>query len=160
LTGMQLNYYSICKRKLYIYSKGVSFESENEMVKMGKAIENMAYRDKNKNLQINNINVDFVDDCMLLSEVKKSDKMRGADTLQLKYYLYYLRKYYDTIIEYGVLRYPDLNKTEKVYLSKEDEQLFPIMMKEIDDIINSDICPPVINNKICKKCAYHDFCYI
>lgn len=160
LTGIHLNYFSICKRKLYIYSKGISFESESELVKMGKAVEDMTYQNKTKNLKINNINIDFIENRMILSEIKKSDKMKDSDRMQLKYYLYYLKKYHKTIVDYGILRYPIINKTERVYLNEEDEYNIPKILAEINEIISSDICPPVIESRICKKCAYHDFCYI
>lgn len=35
LSGLQINYYFICKTKLWLYSHGISLELESENVKLG-----------------------------------------------------------------------------------------------------------------------------
>jgi CRISPR/Cas system-associated exonuclease Cas4 (RecB family) len=35
-TGTQINYYFVCHRKLWLFSKDIRFEDENEYVQLGK----------------------------------------------------------------------------------------------------------------------------
>ena len=77
VTGMQVYYYYVCKRKLWYFSKGLTMESENENVKIGKIIDETSYKNMNKHILINNtINIDYISEHRLLHEVKKSKKNR------------------------------------------------------------------------------------
>jgi CRISPR-associated exonuclease Cas4 len=74
ISGVQLNYYFICKRKLYLFSKGITFEKENEDVKIGRLIEQSYYTREKKNRMVDAINIDginFEDDVLYEEEVVK-----------------------------------------------------------------------------------------
>ena len=56
--------------------------------------------------------------------------------------------------------YPLLKQSIIVELNDED---FPIIEKVLTDILDyaaSEQTPPKEETTICKKCAYHDLCYI
>ena len=38
LTGTEMNYYFVCERKLWLFSKGITMESESEAVAIGKVL--------------------------------------------------------------------------------------------------------------------------
>ena len=59
--GIKVNYYYICQRKLWLFSKGISFERYNDRVSQGKTVhENSYMREKNKEVEIDgNIKMDI-----------------------------------------------------------------------------------------------------
>ena len=63
-------------------------------------------------------------------------------------------------IEKGIIDYPEIRERREIYLSKEDERYLDGILLEIEEISNYEIPPKIINSKICKKCAYYEFCYI
>jgi CRISPR-associated exonuclease Cas4 len=60
----------------------------------------------------------------------------------------------------ALLEYPTLRQTTKVEMTNNDRQKIIEMEKEIERIIRSDDCPPVLHSKICKSCSYYDFCFV
>ena len=54
-TGTQINYYFVCHRKLWLFSKNISFEDENEYVQLGKLIDESSYKRNKKQIEIGNI---------------------------------------------------------------------------------------------------------
>ena len=90
IQGIKINYYFICKRKLWLFSKGITMEQENDRVMSGKIVHENSYkREKNREILVDNlirldiVNKDYVRD------IKISSKMESADKMQLYYYLYY-----------------------------------------------------------------------
>ena len=53
--GLQVAYYTVCKRKLWLFSHGISMESENENVKLGKLLHEDSYDRKAKDILIDRI---------------------------------------------------------------------------------------------------------
>lgn len=135
-------------------------EQCNEDVLIGKALDESAYGRNDKHINIDNvINIDYIKKDKVLHEIKKSKKIERASIMQVKYYLYYLKKKGVEGIT-GKIDYPLLKQTHEVYLDDND-------IKEIDDIISeihSIVCTskPVdsARKNICKSCAYYDLCYI
>lgn len=90
--GLHIQYYAVCKRKLWLYSRQISFETEHERVIEGSLLHENSYKRKEKELMVGDgakidvINSEFV------QETKLSSKMKDADELQLLYYLYMLKK--------------------------------------------------------------------
>ena len=48
----------------------------------------------------------------------------------------------------------------EVLLSNDDRTTLAYTVKTIATLVQSETCPARINSKICKRCAYYDFCYI
>ena len=90
--GVKINYYFICKRKLWLFDRKISMENQSDKVLMGKLLHEESYkRDKPKEVLIDNlISIDIVD-ISNIREIKYSDKMQTADKMQILYYLYYLK---------------------------------------------------------------------
>jgi len=62
LMGSQINYYFICKRKLWFFSRNIELEPESDLVKLGRLLhENRYKRKKMKEIQVDRIKVDFVE---------------------------------------------------------------------------------------------------
>lgn len=161
VSGVEFNYYFICKRKLFLFSKGITFEKENEDVKIGKQIEEAHYSRERKNKGVEIINIDAINfKAQAIYEIKKSDKNKESDIWQIKYYMYYLKKAKGIHIEEGILRYPKEHKVEKVVLTRQDILTIENIIAKIEDIKNQREMPSKIYAKICKKCSYYEFCYV
>lgn len=158
ITGVKVNYYHVCKTKLWLFSHNINLEKENDSVAIGKMLHEDRYKKNLKNVTIGGISIDFVKAGKKLEihEVKKSKKMDAADRAQLLFYLYYLRK--KGFEATGILNYPLLNKTEKIELSTEDEISTERDIEDIKRIVLGSIPFPE-RNKICLKCAYQEFCF-
>ncbi len=160
VTGMHIYYYYVCKRKLWYFSNGLSMESENENVKIGKLIDETAYKHKKKHILIDNtINIDFITEHRLLHEIKKSKKVEDAGIAQLKYYLYYLKLRGVEGLK-GRIDYPLLKQSVNVELKEEDEKEMEAAINDVIKIISSDLPPTYEKKKICRSCAYYDLCCI
>lgn len=158
ITGVKVNYYHICKTKLWLFSHNINLEKYNDNVALGKILHEDRYKKNSKNITIDGISIDFVKTGKRIEihEIKKSKKMDTADRAQLLFYLYYLKKKgFDAI---GVLNYPLMNKTEKVEMNERDEIGIEKDIEEIKKIVLGSMPLPV-NKKICLKCAYQEFCF-
>lgn len=160
ISGTMFYYYFVCKRKLWLFSNGIQLENENEDVKIGKLIDENSYSRELKHVLIDEtVNIDFIKEWKILHEVKKQKSIEEAGIWQLKYYIYFLRKR-GINIESGILDYPKLKKREIVTLSKEDETKIEKILEGIGEILKLKEPPDIEKTKICKKCAYYEYCYI
>ena len=60
-TGSQINYYFICKRKLWLFSHNIELEPESDLVRLGKLLHENRYQRKMKEVQVDRIKVDFME---------------------------------------------------------------------------------------------------
>jgi CRISPR-associated exonuclease Cas4 len=163
ITATHINYYHLCHRKLWLFSNGIQMEHTSGTVYEGKLIHESSYpqrAEKYTELAMEGIKIDYYDALRkVVHEVKKSDKMEQAHIAQVKYYLYVLER---NGIEgaTGVLEYPKLRQTEEVFLTDEDRTQIPLWEQQIQQIVEDENCPEVINKKICKSCSYYEFCYV
>ncbi|AEH06111.1 CRISPR-associated protein Cas4 [Methanothermococcus okinawensis] len=160
IRGAQINYYFICKTKLYLFSKNIQMEKESDIVELGNIIHRSSYKNERKEVIINSIAIDFIrnsEGILEVHEVKKSDRMKKADIYQLLYYLYYLKKL--GIEAIGILNYPSKHKVEKIILTKKDEKELMKIIEDIENIIHQDKPIKPERKSYCKKCAYYEFCF-
>ena len=54
----------------------------------------------------------------------------------------------------------ELKKRKEIFLEAEDEKKIKNLLLEINNIINCKNIPKIEKLKICKKCAYYEYCYI
>jgi len=163
ITGTHFNYYQICKRKLWLFANGINMEHTSDLVYEGKLIHEKSYPqrpERYEELEIEGCKIDFYDARnKVVHEIKKSDKVETAHEWQVKYYIYVLERNGIEGVS-GILEYPDLRHKSYVELTDEDRTGIKTIEKDIESIVTSDACPPVINGKICKNCSYYEFCYV
>ncbi len=158
ITGTQIAYYTICHRKLWLFSKNISMEHTSELVEIGKIIHENSYSRKKKEINLEGIKIDILEAKRgIIHEVKKSKCLEESHVWQLKYYLYYFKRL-GIEIE-GMLDYPKLKRRERVILTEEDILNITSSLKEIEQILVKTTAPPPINKPYCKKCSYYEFCY-
>ena len=56
--------------------------------------------------------------------------------------------------------FPLLRETKKIILEDEDREVLKNVVKNIENIVEQDKPPKIIDSKICKKCSYYDLCYV
>lgn len=135
-------------------------EQESDNVKLGKTLHENSYKKENDVLIDNLINVDFIknNNPIEIHEVKKTQSMKKSHEFQLLYYIYYLKneKGLNNIV--GYLNYPENRKKIKIELTDEKEKELNDVLEDINNIINSNIPKPK-KSRICRKCAYFEFCF-
>lgn len=158
-TGTQINYYFVCHRKLWLFTKDIRFEDENEYVQLGRLIDENTYKRNKKQIEIGKIKIDFIDNKGVIHEIKKSNKIEKAHIYQVKYYILTLRRMGVENVT-GEIDYPKLKKRETVLLTHEDEKEFESIFTDIQRILDKSKPPATIKKTICKKCAYYEFCFV
>jgi len=138
-------------------------EHTSTAVAIGKHIEETTYARRSqkwKELNLGHLKIDHYDPVTnTIREVKKSPKLEEAHIAQVKYYIYALsQRGIDDVT--GLIEYPKHKKTTEVSLKKEEWTMIKGWEAEVDRITNLETCPPLTTKPYCKKCAFHDFCYI
>jgi CRISPR-associated exonuclease Cas4 len=158
VSGLEVQYYFICKRKLWLYVKDLGIENDNERVAEGKLLHERSYKnvDQKELLIDGQFKIDAIDG-EYIREVKISSKMTEADRWQLLFYLYELKK--RGLHLKGLISYTKEKRTEEVILTTQDEERLQEIIEDIECIQELPTPPSVINVPYCRKCAYYDFCY-
>ena len=163
ITGTHINYLFVCERKLWLFSKGLQMEHGSEQVYEGKLTGELTYPDrpvKYTELALPGGKIDYYDaKNKVVHEVKQSNKVEDAHIAQVKYYLYLLREI-GVENPTGILEYPKLRERETINWEQGDQAKVKQWLKKISQILTMPTPPPVINAGICKKCSYHDLCYV
>lgn len=160
ITGVMIYYYFICSRKLWYFINEINMEQNSELVSLGKILDETSYiREKKEILIDNTINIDFINDGAVLHEVKKTKAIEEAGIWQIKYYMYYLQQRGITKVQ-AEIDFPLLRETKEITLEKEDIEILEKVIKNIEEIAKQEKPPQILENKICKKCAYFDLCYV
>ncbi|MDA3918422.1 MAG: CRISPR-associated protein Cas4 [Deltaproteobacteria bacterium] len=158
-TGTQINYYFVCKRKLWLFTKDIRFENENEYVQLGRLIDENSYKRNKKQIEIGKIKIDFIDNKGVIHEVKKSNKIEKAHIYQVKYYILTLKKMGVENVT-GEIDYPKLKKRKTIVWDSDDEKEFESIFSGIKEILSQSGPPAVVKKNICSKCAYYEFCFV
>ena len=157
ITGIKVAYYYICHTKLWLFSHNITMEKDSELVELGKILHENTYRE-HKEVQIDDIAIDFIrkGEEVEIHEIKKSKAMEKAHRMQVLYYIYYLSK--RGVKAKGIIDYPKQRRREEVVLNDESKLEIENALGEIEKIVKGPM-PPPMRKKICKKCAYYEFCF-
>ncbi len=159
ITGLMYAYSLICEKKLWYYANELTMEDNSEHVAIGKLIDDEYFKKEHKHILIDDcVNIDFLKNGIVY-EIKKSKSLKEASRHQVKFYLYHL---YKNNIEspIGIIKIPKEKYEEEVYLSSDDIIFIEKQLQKIERIISSNHVPSMVEQKICKKCAYYELCKI
>lgn len=158
ISGLHVQYFLVCKRKLWLYSKQLGFEEGHEKILEGKILHDRSYNyaDRKELMVEDSFKVDVLDG-EYVREIKLSRKMTEADRYQLLYYLYQLKK--RGLIRKGLISYTKERRTEEIVLTDEEEKKIQEMEHQIEEIIAMENVPKLTEKPYCKSCAYFDFCF-
>ena len=161
ITGTVINYYFYCKRKCYLFFNRINLEDNSEDVKIGKILHEIKSLDENNTeIKLENISIDKLSDKYVV-ELKKSDSNIEAARMQVLLYLNKLEE--KGIKKDGKLIFNERNNKEKVdiiKLNNETKMELNNCIKEIENLLSSEVVPEAKLIKGCKKCAYYEYCYL
>ena len=157
-TGTDINYYLVCKRKLWLFSHHIDLEADSDLVHQGRLLHERSYKRKLKEIAIGNIKIDFIEKTNEVHEVKRSKKIAKAHKYQLLYYLYFLKKHAG-INAKGVLNYPLLKKTVKISLDEKNQKDIQEVIQGVENIKSLKNPPKAEWKSYCRSCAYSEFCW-
>lgn len=162
VTATHINYYHICKRKLWLFGNGINMEQTSDLVAEGRLVHETSYPNRAaryEEVKIGGSVIDFYDPReKVVHEIKKSSSKEEAHIWQVKYYLYLFEKEgIEDVV--GILEYPLLRETVRVELEENDRESLRNMEDEIRKIIGSETCPSVVSKRKCGHCSYYEFCY-
>lgn len=159
IQGVKINYYYICKRKLWLFTKGITMEQNSDRVMSGRLIHENSYKRKqHKELLIDNLLKLDIMDSEYVREVKISSKMKKADEMQLYYYLYYLKKL--GIHKKGMINYVKEKRQDEIELNSEKEAEIEKTIECIIEISKLNKPPTLKKLSYCTKCSYYEFCFV
>ena len=156
-TGTQVNYYFVCRRKLWFFSHDLSMEEKSDVVLLGKLLHETGYKRKFKEVSLGRIKIDFLEHGTEVHEIKRSRRIEKAHIYQLRYYLHYLKRL--GVEATGVLNYPLLRRKVQVSLTQDDENEMRQILHDMDKILASETPPTPVRLGICKKCSYYELCW-
>lgn len=159
ITATIYRIYDICKRQVWLFSREVIPNQDDDYLVLGRMIHENSYKRVKKEIVIDGCKFDLMDTKngkTILGEIKKSSRALESSIKQLKYYLYILRKkgmYYS-----GEIRVPKEKKRIKVELTDIDIEHIEKELEEIRILIEEEL-PNAERIKYCSKCAYNEFCW-
>ncbi|UIR57325.1 CRISPR-associated protein Cas4 [Sphingobacterium sp. SRCM116780] len=171
IIATHINYYQICKRKLWFFTNGINMEHTSDIVYDGKLLHENSYPQRNNKHSEITLSasferielygkIDFYDALKkTVHETKRSDKVEVAHEWQVKFYLWLL-KLNGVEDATAILEYPLLRQRDVLRLTEKDIEELKSSIKGIAELRNSELCPSVIKAKICKSCSYYELCYI
>ena len=157
-TGTQINYYFICKRKLWLFTWGLEMEETSDLVLLGKLLHERGYTRRRKEVQVGRVKIDFVASGCEIHEVKRSRKAEPAHLYQLLYYLYFLKRYAD-VDGHGVLHYPLLRRTVNVELSEDKIRELDLLLEDMNRVLSNPKPPEPVKVPYCRRCSYSELCW-
>ncbi len=158
VTGTKVNYYVICKRKLWLFARHLTMEHSSDRVRLGKHLHEKSYpREHHRELDINGlIHIDMVGH--RLREIKSSRKMLAAHRMQILYYLYFLKRLGVEGLE-GEMNFPKERRKEVVILDAEAECQVEEVIEGIVRIEEMQSAPEAEFKTICRSCSYAELCW-
>jgi CRISPR-associated exonuclease Cas4 len=158
--GTLVWYASICLRQVWLMARCIDPDERNELLILGRLIDERSYPREKHNIAFGNNRFDIArkdGEMLVVSEVKKSSKSLKAATLQIKHYLYELRK--GGIEARGEILFPEERRRERVFLDDESIAELENLYVKIRQTAKRELPPQVEKNRYCKTCAYNEFCW-
>jgi len=158
VTGIKVNYYFICKRKVWLFAKYLTMEHSSDKVRQGKHLHERSYsREHHREIDIAGlIRIDMIGH--RLREIKSSRKMLKAHRMQILYYLYFLKRLGVEGLE-GEMNFPKERRKEVVVLDAEAERKVEEVIEDIIRIEEMETAPDAEFRTICRSCSYAELCW-
>lgn len=160
ITGTYIWYYFICKREVWLLSRGITADQEDTNLEIGRYLHENSYKRDRKEVEFCNMKFDVVkrkEGQFIIGEVKKTSKFLESARMQLLYYLDTLERI--GIKATGVLLVPEEKFREEITLDQEAKLQLEQVTEEIFNIVCNEKPPEPIKNNFCLKCAYTEMCW-
>lgn len=160
VSGVHINCYTICKRQVWLISRHLTPDQDDDYLVIGRTIDRESYPRIKKSLAVDNNRIDVFfheEEKLVVAEVKKSSKAIESAKLQLAHYLMKLKE--KGVEVDGELRVPAEKEKIRVKLDDAIEKEVLEARENIQTIIQSEKPPLPQKIPYCKKCAYYEFCW-
>lgn len=159
VTGTEINYLFVCTRKLWLFHHHLEMEHNSEYVELGALLHDESFEREKKDILIDNmIKIDFIDKDGILHDVKSSQLMEKAHTMQIIYYLYILKQK-GLPNRIGEINYPRQRRKTTVILNDENEKEVINAIEKVNQITSLPVPPNAEFVKLCKPCSYAELCW-
>lgn len=165
ITWSMINYYFVCKRKLWLFHNNLTSEHTSEKVKIWKHYHELRYDEEDENVEveldgikIDKLTKDYVE------EFKKANTEYKWVEMQVLYYIWKLKEKW--IIKKWIIKYKENRNSVKIELTPEKEKELMEVIKELENTLHLKNIPEKLKNtkwwphKKCKWCSYYEFCWI
>jgi CRISPR-associated exonuclease Cas4 len=156
-TGTQVNYYLVCRRKLWLFSRNFEMEHSSDLVLLGRLLHESSYPRKTKEIDLGPIKIDFLARGCEVHDIKRSKRIEEAHVYQMLYYLHWLRR--RGVIARGIIDYPLLRRKQAVELTEEKEGEIEKILKDIKQALSNPAPPATERKPYCKRCSYFELCW-
>ncbi len=159
ITGTEILYLHLCRRKLWLFHHGIRPENENVNVQIGRLVGESTFKRAKKELKLGNIGV--VDWAELqhgvIHETKKGKAPMGAEIAQVRYYLWWMRRH-DMNVDRCIIHYPKHKKTKEVVWQDAMRIDVEEDLRRARRIVSQPRPPAFERLPWCRGCAYQEFC--
>lgn len=160
LNGTLIWYYTICFRQVWLISRQLTPDENDDNIVLGRFLHENAYNRDRHEVLIGNIKIDLVHGArgeVIVGEIKKSSHARESARLQLLYYLYVLKEY--GVDLKGVLLFPLEKQREEIVLDAAGIEVVEKAIAGVRDVVGQPSPPPPVRTKWCRPCAYAEYCW-
>lgn len=160
ITGTYIWYYCICKREVWLLSRGITADQDNTYMDIGRFLHEKSYSRERKEIDFHGMKLDLVkheNGRLVIGEIKKTSKYMDSARMQLLHYMSELES--DGIQAEGILMFPEEKKRETVMFDNEARKKLEEVKTGIINIVDKDKPPAPQKVNYCKSCAYSEMCW-
>lgn len=160
ITGTYIWYYFICKREVWLLSRGITADQENTNLEIGRYLHEHSYERERKEVEFAGMKLDIVKQKggqLVIGEIKKTSKYLESARMQLLHYIGELEK--TGVKVSGVLLVPKEKTREEVNLDQEAKNKLGQVKEDIWHIVCMEKPPEAVKNHYCPTCAYTEMCW-
>lgn len=162
ITGTEIAYLYICRRKLWLFHHGIRPENEYGNVQIGRFIQETTFtrHEDKKEIVLGTIGVvDWAEiNRGIIHEIKKSKAPARAEDAQVRYYMWWMRTH-GMNIHTAIIHYPKQRRTRKLPWTQNMEETVLKDLFDARNVVKSPAPPGLNSMAICKSCAYQEFCF-
>lgn len=159
--GQHFYYLESCRRQLWLYIHKITMEENAESVELGRLLHEETFLREAKEIRVAGMLIDFISKDGYIHETKSSKRLKQEHKYQPLFYAYYLRYIlgYENI-KGAKIHYPLIKEVVRIELDETNKTEIEMKIEEILDIAKQKQVPSLHKNiRLCRKCAYFEFCY-
>ncbi|WP_158212372.1 CRISPR-associated protein Cas4 [Natranaerobius trueperi] len=159
--GQHLYYLESCERQLWLYSRRITMENDDNYIEWGKLIHEEHFKRNKKEIRIAGFKVDLVIDDGLIHETKSSKVVKDQHRSQPLFYVYYLNEVLGYNFNGVKIHYPEIKQVVQIDWNTGTKNEIQEKIDKIKQVLDKSHPPPLHSNyQLCKKCSYFELCYI
>ena len=160
ITGTEMAYLHICRRKLWLFHHGLRPEQEHVNVQIGRHIHETTFERHDKDIPLGDIGVIDWEQLKhgVIHETKKGKSPKAADRAQVGYYLWWLNTH-GVMVRACRIHYPTTKQTVEI-------EWGPDVIAEVEANLAAarqvvSLAKPLDQARLpyCKSCAYEELCF-